>query len=85
MSLLDCDRASRGIPVLGWGGVGTGRVYVPGRGMNHDDLHPALLPPPAPSPQAPPPALPAALDLTTVPLVCAHLCVRARVFMQEEY
>ena len=44
--------------------------------------------PPAPSPaspQAPPPALPAAPDRTTVPLVCAWLCVRAHVFMQVEY
>ena len=43
MSLLDCDRASRRKPVGGGGGVGTGRVYVPGRGMKHDDPHPALL------------------------------------------
>ena len=41
--------------------------------------------PPAPSPQAPPPALSAASDLTTVPLVCAHLRLRARAFVRVEY
>ena len=78
MSLSDCDGASRRIP--GRGGVGKGRIYVPGRGESPHP-HPTLLLASRSPPQGPPPALPAAPDLTTVPLVCARLCVRARVFM----
>ena len=43
MSLSDCDRASRRIPVGGRGGVGKGASMSPAVVWNHDDPHPALL------------------------------------------